>query len=197
MDWTVEVVPPAKLYQRCLPDVLRKINAITSSQDEVLDTLNSTPRTVTDLWEPAYFSTAGGIYDYERELLQSFGFNTVVGAEDLQNLLPTHPEFDFSMGYYDDRLMEYFWRYVDHTIQRQPRNRMYLNWMSTTTHTPFPILQDWLDRNYQPFVEDDDYWGSTDKWLNAVRFTDDKVKEIILGFRERGLENETLFVMYP
>lgn len=35
-----------------------------------------------------------------------------------------------------------------------------------------------------------------DNWLNAVRWTDDIVKEIILGFRERGLENETLFLMY-
>ena len=35
-----------------------------------------------------------------------------------------------------------------------------------------------------------------DSWLNAVRWTDDIVRDIILGFRERGLEQETLFVMY-
>lgn len=35
-----------------------------------------------------------------------------------------------------------------------------------------------------------------DSWLNAVRWSDDNVRDIILGFRERGLENETLFMMY-
>jgi phosphoglycerol transferase MdoB-like AlkP superfamily enzyme len=35
-----------------------------------------------------------------------------------------------------------------------------------------------------------------DSWLNAVRWTDDTVQDIILGFRERGLEDETLFLMY-
>jgi phosphoglycerol transferase MdoB-like AlkP superfamily enzyme len=35
-----------------------------------------------------------------------------------------------------------------------------------------------------------------DSWLNAVKWTDDIVQDIILGFRERGLEDETLFLMY-
>jgi len=30
---------------------------------------------------------------------------------------------------------------------------------------------------------------------NAIRWMDDTVRNIILGFRERGLEDETLFVM--
>ena len=44
----------------------------------------------------------------------------------------------------------------------------------------------WNMREHLPF----------DSWLNAVRWSDDNVKDIILGFRERGLENETLFMMY-
>jgi len=44
----------------------------------------------------------------------------------------------------------------------------------------------WNMREHLPF----------DSWLNAVRWSDDNVRDIILGFRERGLENETLFMMY-
>lgn len=33
-------------------------------------------------------------------------------------------------------------------------------------------------------------------WINCLRWTDDIVRDVILGFGERGLENEGLFVMY-
>ena len=186
---------PAKLYQHCLPRVFRQINAITDTWQETINIMNATPPAVTDTWETTHISTNMGEYDHERELYEAFGFKSVVTSEDIGNLLPHHPKLDFPLGYYDDRGMEYFWRYVDSAIQRHPRNRMYLSWMSSTTHTPFLFMDDWLEEHYQPFVLDDSKWGSTDKWLNAVRWTDDKVKEIILGFRERGLEDETLFLM--
>jgi phosphoglycerol transferase MdoB-like AlkP superfamily enzyme len=62
----------------------------------------------------------------------------------------------------------------------------------------------WLEKNYRPYLKktgEPDNWEErehlpVDTWLNAVRWTDDTIKEIILGFRERGLENETLFLMY-
>ena len=187
---------PAKLYQHCLPQVFRHINSITDTWQETLDILNATPPAETDQWQLTHISTCKGKYDHERELLESFGFESVITAENIRALLPNHPKLDFSLGYYDDRGMEYFWRFVDNAIEQKPRKRMYLSWMSSTTHTPFLFSDGWLDKHYQPFVRHKSKWGSTDKWLNAIRWTDDKIKEIILGFRERGLENETLFLMY-
>lgn len=196
IDWTVEMEQPAKLYQHCLPQVFRYLNSIADTWEETVDIMNSNPPTVTDIWDLAHISTNKGQYDHERKLLESFGFNSVITSEDIGRLLPDHPPLDFDLGYYDDRGMEYFWRYVDHAIERKPRNRMYLSWMSSTTHTPFLFSDEWLEEHYQPFVQDRSKWGSTDKWLNALRWTDDKIKEIILGFRERGLEDDTLFLMY-
>ena len=187
---------PARLYQQCLPQVFRHINAITDTRQETIDLLNSTPPAVTDMWETTHISTALGEYDHDRELYEAFGFNSVIGSEDMEQLIPDHPKLDFPLGYFDDRGMEFFWRYVDAAIQRKPRNRMYLGWMSSTTHTPFLFQQKWMEEHYQHFVHDNSEWGSTDKWLNGLRWTDDTVKEIILGFRERGLEDETLFLMY-
>jgi len=82
-------------------------------------------------------------------------------------------------------------------MQRKPRNRLLLGWMSSTTHTPFLINPKWKDDNFKDYIEGETSWDTVNGYLNAIRWTDDKVKEIILGFRERGLENETLFVMYP
>lgn len=98
-------------------------------------------------------------------------------------------------GYWDEFGIEALFHYVDHTMRRTPRPRMYISWLTVTTHTPFNTYPSWHEQNYQPFV-DDKRWDSTNRWLNAVRWSDDKVKEIVEGFRDRGLENDTLFVMY-
>lgn len=74
---------------------------------------------------------------------------------------------------------------------------MLLGWMSSTTHTPFIINPKWKNGNFKDYIKGETSWDTVNGYLNAVRWTDDKVKEIILGFRERGLENETLFIMYP
>src|SRR5271170_4402482 len=120
IDWTVEMEEPAKLYQHCLPQVLRQINSITDTWQETFGIMNGTPPAVTDTWETAHISTNLGEYDHERELYEAFGFQSVITSEDIGNLLPGHPKVDFPLGYYDDRGMEYFWRYVDAEIQRKP-----------------------------------------------------------------------------
>jgi arylsulfatase A-like enzyme len=73
---------------------------------------------------------------------------------------------------------------------------MYLTWMSQVTHWGVIPNPSWVRRNYQKFTKDETLYDTIDKYLNGVRETDDIVKEIILGFRERGLEDETLFIMY-
>ena len=95
------------------------------------------------------------------------------------------------------------WKYVDRTTNRNPKNRMYLSYKTSTTHTPLIFPPGWEEENYRDYVEkgeDRGLWHlrehlPIDRWLNAVRWTDDTVRNIILGFRERGLEDETLFVM--
>jgi phosphoglycerol transferase MdoB-like AlkP superfamily enzyme len=72
---------------------------------------------------------------------------------------------------------------------------MFLGWMSSATHTPFQLKPEWVAENQQDFIEGETAWDTVNNYLNAVRWTDDRVKEIILGFRERGLEDETLFIM--
>jgi hypothetical protein len=194
IDWTAEFESPAKMYQHCLPQVFRYINSVTKTETELLAIINGTRPAVTDMWETTHIETATGTWDHEKELLETTGFTTVITAEEIGEARHLG-EFDGNTGYVDEYGLEYFWQYVDNTVNRTPRNRMYLGWMTTTTHVPFEVSPEWLEHNYQAFVQNDG-WNPVDRYLNAVRWTDDKVKEIILGFRERGLENETLFLMY-
>ena|SRR5579859_1194657 len=99
--------------------------------------------------------------------------------------------------------LEYFWKYLDHARSRSPKNRLYLSYKTTTTHTPLIFPPKWKNEHLKYYLEKGDHselWNLRehlpfDSWLNAVRWSDDCVKEIIEGFRERGLENETLFMM--
>lgn len=193
IDFSVEFEPPAQMYQHCLPQVFRHINSVTDTEAEIRAIASGTRPEVTDMWETVHFEAARGAYDHEKEILQGVGFSTVLTGEDIEDI--RNENFTNKHGWDDETALEFLWKYVDNTIARKPKPRMYLGWMSTTTHTPFNILSDWLEENYQPFVNDDREWESTNKYLNAIRWSDDKVREIILGFRERGLEDETLFLM--
>jgi Sulfatase len=84
---------------------------------------------------------------------------------------------------------------------------MYLSWMTSTTHYPFKIPPMWKDKHFKDYWQEKQfkvldgfngaYYNSKNinTWVNCLRWTDDIVRDVILDFRERGLENETLFVM--
>ena len=214
IDWAVEFQPPAKYYQHCFPQVLRYMNSVTNTEAEMMAFFNGSRPNTTDQWETAHFQSMTGEWEDERGIIKACGFNSVFVAEDIAEFNGGQ-EFPTTFGYFDEGnsiynkplnfidSLEYFWRYVDHTRARIPKNRMYLSWMDSTTHTPLILPPKWEAENYRAYLdkgEDNGQWRlrehlPVDTWLNAVRWTDDKIKEIILGFRERGLEDETLFLM--
>jgi hypothetical protein len=103
--------------------------------------------------------------------------------------------------------MEYLWKYIDNTRTRVPKNRMYISWKDSTTHFPFTLSTQWEKNNLKTYFENEMVSGSSgvglsfdpitlNSWINGLKWTDDIIRDIILGFRERGLEDETLFIMY-
>jgi phosphoglycerol transferase MdoB-like AlkP superfamily enzyme len=171
------------------------MNSVTSTEEELLAIVNGIRPNTTDQWETVHVQSAIGSYEYEKKILQTAGFNTVVTADEL-DMLWNIGEFNHPFGYFDDYALEFLLQYVDNTRARVPKNRIYLGWMTTTTHTPLNLPTEWAENNRKSYVHDEGKWDSVDNWLNAVRYTDDKIKEIVEGFRERGLEDETLFFMY-
>lgn len=149
----------------------------------------------TDQWETAHIASYTGQWDHTHEILQRVGYDTQIDAQFIDKIRGER-EYNHFQGYWDEDSLPFFWDYVDHIRSRKPRNRMYLTWQSQVTHVYLPLNPAWLENNYQPFTIDEPDTQPTDRYLNGLKETDDLVKEIILGFRERGLEDETLFVMY-
>jgi phosphoglycerol transferase MdoB-like AlkP superfamily enzyme len=163
--------------------------------------LNGSRLKTTDQWETAHFQSMTAEFGNEERFFRDLGFGTIFSAEHMTER-NGGKEYPSTFGYWDEGMslavslteegLEYLWKYVDYTRSRNPKPRMYIGWMDSTTHTPFLLPPFWKNKTY---YHDDDSWASINGWLNAVRWTDDIVKDIILGFRERGLEDETLFIM--
>jgi phosphoglycerol transferase MdoB-like AlkP superfamily enzyme len=170
------------------------MNSVAETESELISIIRGSRPPTTDHWETVFTHSSAGQFDNGKRILQYAGFDAAVTAEELGK---EHriSEYDQPLGFFDDLSLDFFWKYVDNTRARVPKNRMFIGWMTTTTHCPFIIPHEWAKANNRSYVVDDARWHSVDTYLNAVRWTDDKIKEIILGFRERGLENETLFIM--
>jgi hypothetical protein len=110
LDWTVELEWPSKPYQYCLPQILRYLNSVTDTSDEIMDIFrnHSRPRT-TDEWEAVHIHSSTGEWDYGRDVIKSTGFNAVILAEQLAEL-NGWKEFPSTFGYFDDGHSPVRWR---------------------------------------------------------------------------------------
>jgi len=192
-DFFVENVEAGQFYQQCLPQVFRYISSVAFMDEEIIALFNGSRPATTDQWETLHIQSMTADFGEERQFLRNAGYGTIFAAEDLAKF-NGNKEYPSTYGYWDEDSLEYLWKYVDHTTSRKPKNRMYIGWMDSTSHTPFILPPFW--KNNVTFYHEETAWASVNSWLNSLRWTDDIVKEIILGFRERGLEDETLFVMY-
>lgn len=116
MDWAVEATPPAKFYQYCFPQVLRYMNSVTNTEDEIFDLWNSTRPRTTDQWETVHIAASTGEWDYGKEIIRGAGFNAVMTAEHLAKL-NGDKVFDHTFGYFDEG------RHLQgiHLMNREPR----------------------------------------------------------------------------
>jgi len=202
LDFTVEMEEPAKMYQTCLPQVFRHINSVGDKESEVLSVfdqqqLQTVGRAVgrtADHWETIVAETSAGEFDHLKRIFQYAGFDAAITADELGRIHEIS-EYDHTLGFFDDLSLDFIWRYVDNARRRSPKNRMFIGWVTTTTHCPFIVPPKWANESSQSYVKDNDQWHSVNAYLNALRWTDDKIQELITGFRSRGLEEETLFVM--
>ena len=167
------------------------MNLLAETESELISIIRDSRPLTTDHWETVFTHSSAGQFDNFKRLLQYAGFDAIVTGDELGKV-HLISEYDQPLGFFDPLALDFFWKYVDNTRARVPKNRMFISWMTTTTHCPFTLPTNASSRSY---VIDDDRWHSVDAYLNAIRWTDDKIKEIVLGFRERGLEKETLFLM--
>jgi phosphoglycerol transferase MdoB-like AlkP superfamily enzyme len=102
--------------------------------------------------------------------------------------------------------LKYLSKYLDYVQAHTPKKRFYISWFDSTTHWPFILPPEWKERReakfYDTITNEPGEPGDTfvpvnvHTYLNTLRWTDDTMQALISDFRKRGLEDETLFIMY-
>jgi hypothetical protein len=100
-DFSVEIEPPAKFYQHCLPQVFRHLNSVTDISEEISSFLHGKPSETTDQWETAHFQSMSGEWEDEIGILKAVGFSSVFDAEKISQFNGGE-EFPSSFGYFDE-----------------------------------------------------------------------------------------------
>jgi len=217
-DWSVEASAPAHWYQACIPEVLRHINLVTNRDAEIVNIFNDSMTSTNDFWETIHIQSMSGEWDSDREVYKRMGFGTVFTAEEIARF-NGNKNYESDFGYFDEGIslarcsltirlegLEYLFKYLDYVRTNRPKNRFYLSWFDSTTHWPFILPPQWKERHQKKYYDvitnepgepgDSFHPQNVHSWLNSLRWTDDIVEELIMGFRQRGLEDETLFIMY-
>ncbi len=101
LDWTEELSPPASGYQYCFPQVLRYLNSISNTEDEIMDLYRNKSRRTTNKWETVHVHSSTGAWDLGREIIKDSGFDAVILAEEIAEF-NGGKEFPSTFGYFDD-----------------------------------------------------------------------------------------------
>ncbi len=133
-------------------------------------------------YETAYFQPA---MDFEErsQLVKNMGFETFAGLDDM-------PQQGFEaisyFGHEDKIMLEPSLEWVDSVKDDGP---FFLAYMTLASHHNYVMPQSFPRTEYPE--EDPDHQN----YLNAVRYTDDFIRELFEGLEERGVLDETVFLI--
>jgi arylsulfatase A-like enzyme len=127
----------------------------------------------------AFIQPAEEEFERRRELVANLGVATFMGKESL----PSGFEESSYFGYEDASILEPALDWLDRT---EPP--FFLSLLTLTAHHDYRLPQRWPMR---PLAED----PTLNRYLNALSYADRLVGELFEAFAERGLLEETLFVV--
>lgn len=120
-------------------------------------------------------------YERRADLVREMGFDDFQGKESLP------PEnFDESnyFGWEDDAMVKPALKWVD----AQKGKRFFLGMLTLTAHHPYAIPRGYPEKRYASKRDLNEY-------LNTVSYTDRFLKKLFAGFEQRGLLDNTVFVI--
>lgn len=171
-------------YQKCLPQLVREaFPDITTNEPS--EWRRWWERASPSLFESAFFQTSESTFDHQAEEFSKMGWDRTFYASDVRAFSPEARQLGW-FGVGDRDLLPLFWNWVDDTLGA--KKQLLAGILTTSTHFPFPLPE---GENYRGYVDNE----LVNKYLNSIRMTDAFLRDLIGGFEERGLANETVFVM--
>lgn len=177
------------IYQPCLSHVFNAINHQS-------DITNQTDDFTAWPWHAAWMQSVTDSYDNQDQLTPALGYHDVLTKEVIESPNATHyPVKSEEVNYYgypDTELREYIRDAIDNAERNH--TRLFLTHLTGTTHHPWGVPNNAFEQIMGPSS-----WSAHDedlnRYLNTIGFVDKWLAEIIGILEEKGVINETLFVM--
>ncbi len=134
-------------------------------------------------YRSAFFTSAYLAYERKDMILYNLGFDVVRGAKSMatDGFYEKH-----AFGFEDDTMIAPSLAWVDEAVAAdQP---FLLGFLTLNAHYRYDTPRDFPTRDYS-----DDF--HLNQYLNALRLTDAFLEKLLHGFAERGLLEETLFIL--
>ncbi|KAL2826656.1 alkaline-phosphatase-like protein [Aspergillus cavernicola] len=175
------------IYQPCLPHV---VNAL-SHQDDI--TNEEDYRTWP--WKSVWMQSVTDSYDHQHNLTLKLGFQDIYSKERIEKPNAKHYPLTYDevnyYGYPDTELREYLRDAIDDAETNH--HRLFLSHLTGTTHHPWGMPNDKFEKIMGPSFKGKN--GDLNRYLNTIGFGDRWLAQILEILEEKGVANETLFVI--
>ncbi|RMJ15896.1 hypothetical protein CDV36_004379 [Fusarium kuroshium] len=171
-------------YQACIPQVLELFNKIKEDKptDDFLD----------QQWYPAFFQSITDGYDRQDKFDEKIGFKHIVTKDRLDADAKEELEEINYFGYAETTLKSHIKDYIT-KIQKENK-RMFFSHFTSTTHHPWGVPQSFKSEEYLQTHGKNGWHEDFNNYMNAIRFTDAWLGELMQTFDDFGISNETLVV---
>ncbi|KAI5463529.1 alkaline-phosphatase-like protein [Mariannaea sp. PMI_226] len=173
-------------YQPCIPQVLDLFNNIKADK--------STDDFLEQQWLPAFFQSITDGYDRQRKFDKKIGFKHIVTKDRLEDDAGVDDDLEEInyFGYAETTLKSHIVDYIKQ-IQKEGK-RMFFSHFTSTTHHPWGVPSSFQKTEYLNTKDKMSWHEDFDNYLNAIRFTDAWLGELLQTFDDFGMSNETLVV---
>ncbi|CAG1992545.1 unnamed protein product [Fusarium graminearum] len=173
-------------YQPCIPQVLNLFNKIKKDKPSK-DFLEQQ-------WYPAFFQSITDGYDRQDKFDKKIGFEHTVTRERLEQ--EKNDEDDLEeinyFGFAETTLKRHVKDYLKQV--NDEGKRMFFSHFTSTTHHPWGVPKSFQTTDYLNTDGKMKWHEEFNSYLNAVRFTDAWLGELLQTFDDFGMTNETLVV---
>ena len=133
-------------------------------------------------YRTAFFQTARETFEDRFRLIHNLRFGTFLGRD----ALPLGFEKVNYFGVEDQAMLE---PGLDWSAE-EPGRPFFATYLTLTSHHNYGVPEDWPRQEYGEGVNEKSW-----KQLDAIRYVDDFVGKLVAGYRARGLDRDTLFVI--
>ena len=182
----------SQLYQPCLSHIFGLFNNSTEAVETAAGARDHTVDLLERKWRPVYLQSIGDDFDRQEQINRQIGFSeTVVKATVEQD--PDFDEEEINYFGYPERVIKPDLKRIIQEAQDQ-KQRLFLSHYTSMTHHPWKTPDDFHMVGYMCHSMLHDHYDFN-AYLNAVRFQDAWVGEIMDLLEDTGIANETLIVL--